>query len=87
MGGLSLLLGLLLLLLALTSLGAALGLEILVVDGQSLVDLGAQSAVVLKPARYELANCSERGRDGYVCLQVNQLGVVHLQQHAGDLAS
>lgn len=50
MGGLSLLLSLLLLLLALAGLGAALGLEILVVDGQSLVDLGTQSAVILKPA-------------------------------------
>lgn len=48
-GGLSLLLRLLLLLLALTAgLGATLGLEVLVVDSESLVDLGTQSGVILE---------------------------------------
>ncbi len=48
MGGLSLLLGLLLLLLALAGLGTTLGLEVLVVNGESLIDLGTQSGIILK---------------------------------------
>lgn len=48
MRGLSLLLGLLLLLLAITSLRATLGLEVLVVDSESLINLGAQSGIILK---------------------------------------
>lgn len=41
-------LGLLLLLLALTTLTATLGLEVLVVDGKSLINLGTESRVILK---------------------------------------
>jgi hypothetical protein len=46
---LGLLLSLLLLLLGLAAgLRAALGLQVLVVDGESLIDLGAQSSVILE---------------------------------------
>ena len=64
--GLGLILGLLLLLLALAAgLRAALGLEVLVVDSKSLIDLGAESSVVLEPVSYELVNCYvQRGDRG-----------------------
>jgi len=64
--GLSLILGLLLLLLTLAAgLRAALGLEVLVVDSKGLVDLGAESSVILETVPYELVNCFvQRGDRG-----------------------
>lgn len=41
----------LLLLLSLATLGAALSLDVVVVDGEGLVDLGLQSGVILNTVR------------------------------------
>lgn len=62
---------------------ATLVLHVLVIDAESLVNLGAQSVLIIKPVlvSIHLAGLS------HVYLQANQLGVVHLQKHAGDLSS
>lgn len=62
---------------------ATLVLHVLVIDAESLVNLGAQSVLIIKPVlvSIRLIGLSQ------MHLQANQLGGVHLQKHASDLSS
>lgn len=78
-------LGLLLLLLGTSSLG----LDVFVVDGQRLVNLGLQGSFILnakvEKSVLQIRLQEKKGEEG--SLQVDKLRVVHLQEHTSDLAS
>lgn len=74
------------LLLDLAALGgrATLLLDVLVVDSKSLIDLGLQGRLFLDAVA--VVNIYPTFNIRRVNLQVDELIVVHLKKHAGDLA-
>lgn len=65
----------------------ALSLEVLVINGKSLLDLDVKSVIILEAKTNWSVLCSKDQRMRSQNLQVDQLSVVHLEEHAGDLAS
>ncbi len=62
---------------------AALVLDVLIIDIKGLINLGTQSSIVLN-AKKKISVKLVILENMY--LQVNELGVIHLQKHASDFA-